>query len=118
MYYINSNTGDYIEYNERLDRYTLTIVSIYLDEKHTYNNRIGGETLVITEQQFHHLKGFLPIKYKKLFNRKYRCGFDYYNTYCPTVKGGFKQKQTEIIKVPSASEIRDIKIKQILEKDE
>jgi hypothetical protein len=113
MYYINSNTGDYVEYNERTKKYTLVIATIYLSDP---RNTIGGEHLDITEKQFKHLKGFLPIKPKKLFNRKYRYGFDYYNTYCPTVKGGFKQKQSDIIKVPSESEIRDEKIKNLLEK--
>jgi hypothetical protein len=117
MYYINSNTGDYIEYNDRTNKYRLHIMTIYLSDPDKYlnRNRIGGEEIDITEQQFHHLKGFVPIKPKKLFNRKWRIGFDYYNTYCPTVKGGCKQKQTDIIKVPTASEIRDEKIKNLLE---
>lgn len=32
MYYINSNTGDYIEYNNQTDKYMLNIATIYLDK--------------------------------------------------------------------------------------
>ena len=102
-YYINSNTGDYIKYDDRFNEYELHIIAIYLPD----SKYLPGNTIIINERQFKHLKGFLPIKEKKLLNRLYRYTFDYYNTYCPTVKGGVKEKTKEQIKIPDNSDIRD-----------
>lgn len=114
-YFINSNTGDYIAYDIKDDTYRLYLATIYLDYPRNHYNKIGGEYKNITKQQFYFLKGFIPIKGKKLFNRMYRYCFDYYNTYRPTGKGGVKYKPKELIQIPDIVDIRDERLNQLLQ---
>jgi hypothetical protein len=65
-YWIKSNTGDWIRENN--GNYELNII-----ERHYKINgetiKIQSEHLKITEVDFRNLKGFIPIKPKKLWTR-------------------------------------------------
>lgn len=96
-YYINSNSGDYII--ESNGKYTLNLISRYpiVDGVMTYQPH---ESIEITPSQFHALKGFIPIKEKKLFNNRVR------KNYAPTNSDGTKGR-SERIQVPTKAETRD-----------
>ena len=66
-YWIKSNTGDWVR--EHNGNYELNII-----ERHYEINgetiKINWDNLKITEVDFRNLKGFIPIKEKKLWARK------------------------------------------------
>ena len=98
-YYINSNNGDYITENN--GKYILTLIP-RITQTGEY---MKWEAIEITPLQFQTLKGFIPIKSKKLFGRKRK-------TYTPTLSNGLKgiPKRTEL---PTISEARDIILKEL-----
>jgi len=112
-YWINSNSGDYISL-DNFGNYTLTLLSRYVDVSDGSNlsvnevrqllpgriKYIPTESISITPTQFALLKGFIPIKQKKLFNNRQR------KTYGPTLSDGSKGKG-ERIKVPTKAESRE-----------
>ncbi len=100
MYWINSNNGDYVSLTNSPPQYILHLIERVVD-----GVRLPFEKHILTEQQFKMLKGFLPIKPKKFYNRK--------NTYAPTGKGGTVgvAKRTE---VPTIQNIRNEILNSIL----
>jgi len=91
-YWINSNTGDYI--SEYKGQYTLNLISRYVDGEY-----LPFKAVTITKTQFESLKGFIPIKQKKLSNRKRK-------TYGPTLSDGSKG-EAKRISLPTKGERRD-----------
>ncbi len=97
-YWINSNTGDYIM--ECDDIYRLYLLARWID-----NQYIHEEVVEITKIQFDVIKGFIPIKEKKLFSRL--SSYDRYKRYAPTKTDG-KKGVSERVKVPTLSEARQV----------
>ena len=93
-YWINSNSGDYITENN--GQYTLTLLPRF-DEAGKY---MSWENVTITPTQFNSLKGFIPIKEKKLFNNRQR------KTYGPTLSDGSKGRPKRV-ELPTKAETRD-----------
>jgi len=91
-YWINSNSGDYIL--EHDGKYYLHLISRWVD-----NVYFPFEKIEITKSQFEAIKGFIPIKKKKLFSRSSK-------KYAPTLSDGTKGR-SERVRVPSISESRD-----------
>jgi hypothetical protein len=96
-YWVNSNTGDYITESNG-------VYKLYLIPRGQYPDYLPGETINITSIQFKALKGFVPIKEKKLFGRT--SGLSQRGKYAPTLSGGVKG-EAERIKVPTTAEIRN-----------
>ena len=96
-YYINSNTGDYISENDGV--YKLHLLTRY-DPIF-----LPPETIEITYSQFITLKGFIPIKKKKLSNRTRK-------KYGPTLSDGSKGKSSRI-DIPTKAEAREYLLKQL-----
>lgn len=103
-YYINSNTGDYISEDKDKDIIKLHLISRVVD-----GVWLIPESIKITKTQFSVLKGFIPIKQKKLFSRK---SWMNQNKYAPTLSDGTKGK-SERVKLPTQSEVRDEILKQL-----
>ena len=99
-YWINSNTGDYI--TEKDGEYTLTLKSRYIDGIY-----YKYEDIKLTVLQFKVIKGFIPIKYKKLFLTSKQP-----IKYTKTLKGGLKGGQ-ERAKIPTIAEARDQVLKNL-----
>lgn len=107
-YWINSNSGDYIT-EHRDGSLVLSLIS-----------RLGAdgcwirpEEIKINNRQFSLLKGFIPIKKKKLFNQLYRFGSIYKeNKYAPTISNGVKGESVRIT-LPTISESRDMILESI-----
>lgn len=93
-YWINSNSGDYITENN--GQYKLTLLPRF-DE---FGKYMSWENVEITPSQFKSLKGFVPIKEKKLFNNRQR------KTYGPTLSDGSKGKAKRV-ELPTKAESRD-----------
>jgi hypothetical protein len=102
-YWINSNTGDFIRENNGV--YELVLISrfVEIEGKKEY---LPGEVVKINEVQFKAIKGFLPIKAKKLANRNK-------NIYRPTIKGGVKG-ESKRVEIPTLVEIREQIINELL----
>lgn len=100
-YYINSNTGDYI--SENGGNYKLHLITRY-DPIF-----LPSETIVITYSQFITLKGFIPIKQKKLFNNR---NWGKRNKYGPTLSDGTKGKPSRI-DLPTKADVREELLKQL-----
>ena len=99
-YWINSNSGDYIcEDNEV---YRLYLLSRWIDNKY-----VPSEVVEITKSQFESLKGFIPIKEKKLFSR-----LNQPKRYALTLSDG-KKGEPERIKIPTLSEARQSILKEL-----
>jgi hypothetical protein len=96
-YYINSNTGDCISENEGV--YKLHLLTRY-DPIF-----LPSETIDITYAQFITLKGFIPIKKKKLSNRTRK-------KYGPTLSDGSKGNPSRVY-VPTKAEAREELLKQL-----
>lgn len=96
-YWVNSNSGDYIEENG--GKYYLHLIS-----RGDWQNYQRHEIIEITQAQFSTLKGFVPIKEKKLFGRT--SGLSQRGKYAPTLSDGTKGK-SERIEVPSVAEARE-----------
>jgi len=106
-FWVNSNSGDYVTHNTETDEWRLSLITRFYEDKwyqHEYIN--------ITEAQFLSLKGFLPIKEKKLFSSRRLGNYNVYNTYAPTISDGTKG-EGERTKVPTISEVRDIRLKEL-----
>lgn len=99
-YWINSNSGDYVSLDNN-GVYKLTLLSRRVD-----NEWLPFEVIQITPTQFTSLKGFIPIKQKKLFNNRQR------KTYGPTLSDGTKGKATRV-SLPTKAETREEILKQL-----
>lgn len=84
--YINSNNGDFI---------------IEMDGNYTIHFHDNSSSVKISHDQFIHMKGFVPIKYNKLFHRKRK-------SYGKTLKGGIKDVKYIRTHIPTLSDIRNI----------
>ena len=113
-YWINPNTrekrdclkdssGDYV--SENGGRYTLCLIVRYSHEYGTTYSYMPQESIEITFTQFSLLKGFVPIKRKKLFGRRRKI-------YAPTVSDGVKGKSERMV-LPSKAESRDEILKRL-----
>lgn len=102
-FWINSNSGDFVCHNN--GKYTITLLSRY-DE---YSNYIPSDRFEITPIQFKTLKGFVPIKQKKLQTRLNHMG---QGRFRPTIEDGTKgiAKRTE---VPTLEEAREMILKEL-----
>lgn len=100
-YWINSNSGDII-INIDHNKYKLILVAKVLKDKY-----IPGEILDLKPIQFFSIKGFVPIKEKKV--RKYVKN----RKYGLTLKNGTKG-DPEIIKIPTLIESRELIIDKLI----
>lgn len=98
-YFINSNTGDYI--SEENGIYKLYLITRY-DPIF-----VPDESMQITYSQFISLKGFIPIKKKKLFSRRH-----YQVRYAPTLPDGTKGVSKRV-ELPSKADVRDEILRQL-----
>jgi thymidylate synthase ThyX len=106
--WINSNSGDYVT-QDNLGVYRLTLITRQQSSRYSADNAYENQTefylpqeaIVLTAAQFGTLKGFIPIKYKKLFNNRTR------KTYGVTLSDGSKGKPENIRKVLSKAEARN-----------
>lgn len=103
-YWVNSNTGDFIRENNGV--YDLVLISrfVEIDGKKEY---LPGEVVRINEVQFKVIKGFVPIKAKKLTTKRNK------NIYRPTIKGGVKG-ESKRVEIPTLAEIREQIINELL----
>jgi hypothetical protein len=92
-YWINSNSGDYIV--EDGGQYRLHLLSRWMN-----NVFQPSEIIELTQAQFESIKGFIPIKEKKLntFNPGKR--------YAPTLSDGTKGKSIRV-EVPTVQDARE-----------
>ena len=67
-YWINSNSGDYI--TEDNGQYKLHMLPRWAGDSGDYENFLNPETIDLTPIQLESIKGFIPIKEKKLWARK------------------------------------------------
>lgn len=104
-YWINSNSGDYI--TESNGRYLLHLLSRW-DEG--YVNYLKSEIIELTLIQFESMKGFIPIKGKKLYFRLNK--YNYRNIYAPTLSDGNKGKPIRV-EVPTIQDARDLRLKEL-----
>ena len=102
-FWINSNSGDFV-CNDN-GKYTITLLSRY-DE---YSNYVPSDRFEITPIQFKTLKGFVPIKQKKL---QTRLNHMEQGRFRPTTEDGMKgiAKRTE---VPTLEEAREMILKEL-----
>ena len=104
-YWINSNSGDYVSLDKN-GTYKVHLLSRY-DE---YSNYIPSDLFEISPIQFKTLKGFIPIKEKKLWTRLQRINQE--GRFRPTMADGHKgmAKRTE---VPTLGEAREMILKEL-----
>ena len=107
-YWINSNSGDYI--TEDNGDYKLYLLPRWVGEYGDYNTYLKHETLEITQAQFESIKGFLPIKEKKLFSRLNK--FNDLRRYAPTLSDGTKGKAVRV-EVPTIQDARQQRLKEL-----
>ena len=98
-YYINSNNGDYITEDTDKEVYIIHLIA-RCDEAGKY---ISGKMEILTKSQFLSIKGFVPIKKKKLFSQD-----RHHKSYLLA-----REPRTEI---PSIQDIRDTRLDKILKK--
>jgi hypothetical protein len=104
-YWINSNSGDYIhQYPD--GTYILNLVS----RKDSNGNYLPYERIQLTTSQVNTIKGFVPIKEKRLFSRT--AGVDKRDKWAPTLSDGTKGV-SERVKVPQVDDIRDFRLKEL-----
>jgi hypothetical protein len=103
-YWINSNSGDYITENN--GRYQLTLLSRWDSDE----NYLKDEIIEITPIQFESMRGFIPIKQKKLYFKLNR--YNYRNIYAPTISDGSKGKAIRT-EVPTIQEAREYRLKEL-----
>lgn len=102
-FWINSNSGDYIiEHN---GTYQLILISRVVDGKYLMQDRVE-----LTKSQFESVKGFVPIKQKKLFNRQTHS--DLQRKYAPTNSDGAKGESVRY-NLPSVQDIRNDRLKNL-----
>lgn len=105
-YWVNSNNGDYIIEDD--GKYTLVLLARKINNITLYPERI-----TLTELQFKNIKGFVPIKQKKLFNNLSRWGKIFSGPiYAPTLSDGTKG-QPNRTNPPSIAEIREHLLKEL-----
>ena len=102
-YWINSNSGDYIV--EDGGQYRLHLLSRWVD-----NVFQPSEIIELTQAQFESMKGFIPIKEKKLFSRL--STFNPGKRYAPTLSDGTKGKSTRV-EVPTVQDAREQRLKEL-----
>ena len=107
-YWINSNSGDYI--TEDNGNYKLNLLPRWVGEYGDYNNYLKHEEIELTESQFHSIKGFIPIKQKKLFSRLGK--FNERKRYAPTLSDGSKGKSIRV-DIPSVQDARQQRLKEL-----
>ena len=107
-YWINSNSGDYI--TEDNGDYKLHLLPRWVGEYGDYKNYLQHETLELTQAQFESMKGFLPIKEKKLFSRMSK--FSDRRRYAPTLSDGTKGKAIRV-EVPTIQDARESRLKEL-----
>ena len=107
-YWINSNSGDYI--TEENGQYKLNLLPRWAGEYDDYSNYLKHETLELTKAQFESMKGFLPIKEKKLFSRLNK--FNDRKRYAPTLSDGSKGKAVRV-EVPTIQDAREQRLKEL-----
>lgn len=106
-YWVNSNSGDYVTHDTETDEWRLYLITRFYEGQWYQSERID-----ITETKFLSLRGFVPIKEKKLFSGRRLGNYNVYNTYAPTKSDGTKG-EGERTKVPTMSELRDIRLKEL-----
>ena len=106
-YWVNSNSGDYVTHDTETGEWRLYLITRFYE-----GQWYQSELINITETQFLSLKGFLPIKEKKLFSGRRLGNYNVYNTYAPTKSDGTKGEGIRT-KVPTMSELRDIRLKEL-----
>ena len=92
-YWVNSNSGDFIVYNDEKRSYAL-----YLLARWEGDSYLHSEIKKITEREFLSLKGFLPIKQKKIFgHRPHYLKKKYALTQKGGIKGASKRMDTSVL---------------------
>lgn len=107
-YWINSNSGDYITENN--GKYELILLPRWAGDYGDYDNYLKYETIELTPIQFESIKGFIPIKQKKLFSRLNK--FNDRKRYAPTLSDGTKGKAIRT-EVPTIQESREYRLKEL-----
>lgn len=107
-YWINSNSGDYI--TEKDGQYKLHMLPRWIGDHGDYENFLKPETIEITPIQFESIKGFIPIKQKKLFSRLNK--FNDRKRYAPTLPDGTKGKAMRV-EIPTIQEAREYRLKEL-----
>jgi hypothetical protein len=107
--WINSNSGDYI--TESNGKYQLHLLPRWTGEYGDYENFLRSDLIELTPIQFETIKGFIPIKEKKLFSRlnSFR---EAGRRYAPTLSDGSKGKSTRV-EVPTIQESREFRLKEL-----
>lgn len=98
-YWINSNSGDYVIQDSR-GHYTLYLISRSVTDENGQKKYLFAERIEITPTQFSSLKGFIPIKRKKLFNNRTR------KIYAPTLSDGTKG-ESKRVSLPTKADSRE-----------
>jgi hypothetical protein len=75
-----------------------------------YEKYLQHETIDLTPIQFESIKGFIPIKQKKLFSRLNK--FNDRKRYAPTLSDGTKGKAIRV-EVPTIQESREQRLKEL-----
>jgi hypothetical protein len=107
-YWINSNSGDYII--EDGGQYRLYLLARWIENQFGMNEFQKSEVIELTKLQFNTIKGFIPIKEKKLFSRL--------NTwtpgkrYAPTLSDGSKGRSVRV-EVPTIQDSREQRLKDL-----
>ncbi len=111
-YWVNSNSGDYVSLDNR-GKYILCLIARklpdYIPSIGNYHGYLPEDRVEITHSQFITLKGFVPIKGKKLFNSRHRRE----KIYAPTIKGGEKGESQRISMPLTQAECRDQILKEL-----
>ena len=107
-YWINSNSGDYI--TEDNGQYKLHMLPRWAGDYGDYEKYLQHETIDLTPIQFESIKGFIPIKQKKLFSRLNK--FNDRKRYAPTLSDGTKGKAIRT-EVPTIQESREYRLKEL-----
>jgi hypothetical protein len=108
-YWVNSNSGDYITENK--GKYVLNLLPRWVGEYGDYENYLRSDLIELTPIQFESMRGFIPIKEKKLFSRlnSFR---EAGRRYAPTLSDGSKGKATRV-EVPTIQEARELRLKEL-----
>jgi len=108
-YWVNSNSGDYITENN--GKYVLNLLPRWVGEYGDYENYLRSDLIELTPIQFESMRGFIPIKEKKLFSRlnSFR---EAGRRYAPTLSDGSKGKATRV-EVPTIQEARELRLKEL-----
>ena len=97
-------------YTESNGQYKLILLPRWAGEDGDYSTYLKYEEIELTESQFSTIKGFIPIKEKKLFSRLNK--FDDRIRYAPTLSDGTKGKAIRV-EVPTIQESREQRLKEL-----